>query len=30
MTSPIVERRSIWTRLYHGETNVNFVGRFKR
>jgi preprotein translocase subunit SecF len=22
-------RRSIWTRLYHGETNVNFVGRRK-
>ena len=23
------QRRSIWTRLYHGETNVDFVGRRK-
>jgi protein-export membrane protein SecD/preprotein translocase SecF subunit len=23
------ERRSIWSRLYHGETNIDFVGRFK-
>jgi preprotein translocase subunit SecF len=30
MTGPIVERRGLWTRLYHGETNVNFVGRFRR
>lgn len=24
------KRRSIWSRLYHGETNIDFVGRFKR
>jgi preprotein translocase subunit SecF len=29
VTGPIVERRSVFTRLYHGETNVDFVGRFK-
>ncbi|MDQ2648303.1 MAG: protein translocase subunit SecD, partial [Actinomycetota bacterium] len=23
-------RRSIWARLYHGETNIDFVGRFRR
>jgi preprotein translocase subunit SecF len=26
---PNAKRRSIWTRLYHGETNVDFVGRRK-
>ncbi len=30
MTSPIIERRSLWTRLYHGETAVDFVGKFRR
>ncbi len=29
MTGPVVERRSIWTRLYHGETDADFVGRFR-
>lgn len=24
------ERRSVWTRLYHGETEIDFVGRFGR
>jgi preprotein translocase subunit SecF len=28
-TAPEVKRRSIWTRLYHGETNFDFVGRRK-
>jgi preprotein translocase subunit SecF len=28
-TAPESERRSIWTRLYHGETNFDFVGRRK-
>jgi preprotein translocase subunit SecF len=27
--APTARRRSIWTRLYHGETNVDFVGRRK-
>ncbi|MGH9230586.1 MAG: protein translocase subunit SecF [Acidimicrobiales bacterium] len=27
--APKVKRRSIWTRLYHGETNFDFVGRRK-
>ncbi|MGH9193082.1 MAG: protein translocase subunit SecF [Acidimicrobiales bacterium] len=27
--TPRTGRRSIWTRLYHGETNVDFVGRRK-
>jgi preprotein translocase subunit SecF len=27
--APKAERRSIWTRLYHGETNFDFVGRRK-
>ncbi|HET6665311.1 MAG TPA: protein translocase subunit SecF [Acidimicrobiales bacterium] len=27
--APKVRRRSIWTRLYHGETNFDFVGRRK-
>jgi preprotein translocase subunit SecF len=27
--APEVKRRSIWTRLYHGETNFDFVGRRK-
>lgn len=27
--SPAVKKRSIWYRLYHGETNVQFVGRWK-
>jgi preprotein translocase subunit SecF len=26
---PTAERRSIWTRLYHGETNIDFVGRLR-
>jgi preprotein translocase subunit SecF len=28
-TAPKAPRRSIWTRLYHGETNFDFVGRRK-
>jgi preprotein translocase subunit SecF len=27
--APKAKRRSIWTRLYHGETNFDFVGRRK-
>ena len=27
--APTAKRRSIWTRLYHGETNFDFVGRRK-
>ena len=27
MTTPITEQRSIWQRLYHGETAFDFVGR---
>jgi preprotein translocase subunit SecF len=27
--APEAKRRSIWTRLYHGETNFDFVGRRK-
>lgn len=30
MTSPVQERRSIFTRLYHGETDIKFVGSFKK
>jgi preprotein translocase subunit SecF len=30
MTDPVVERRSIWTRLYHGETRIHFVRGLKR
>ncbi|MEQ1787961.1 MAG: protein translocase subunit SecF [Acidimicrobiales bacterium] len=30
MTGPVVERRSIFTRLYHGETEIRFVASFKR
>jgi len=30
MTSPVEERRSIFTRLYHGETDIKFVGSFKK
>lgn len=30
MTSPVQERRSIFTRLYHGETDIKFVGAFKK
>jgi preprotein translocase subunit SecF len=26
---PVVSRRSIWQRLYHGETAYDFVGRFR-
>jgi hypothetical protein len=26
----VVVKRSIWQRLYHGETNVDFVGRRRR
>ena len=29
MTVPTAEHRSIWTRLYHGETNIDFVGRLR-
>jgi preprotein translocase subunit SecF len=29
VTAPKPKRRSIWTRLYHGETNFDFVGRRK-
>ncbi len=29
MTDPIAGRRSIWTRLYHGETTFDFVGRLR-
>lgn len=29
MTSPIVNRRSVLARLYHGETNIQFVSRLK-
>jgi preprotein translocase subunit SecF len=28
-TAPKTKRRSIWTRLYHGETDFDFVGRRK-
>ncbi|MGE3620899.1 MAG: protein translocase subunit SecF [Acidimicrobiia bacterium] len=27
---PVVTKRSIWYRLYHGETNIDFVGPFRR
>jgi preprotein translocase subunit SecF len=27
VTAPTIERRSLWHRLYHGETNYDFVGR---
>ena len=30
MTTPSPIRRSLWGRLYHGETNVDFVGRRRR
>jgi preprotein translocase subunit SecF len=30
MTGPVIERRSIWTRLYHGETEIRFVHALKR
>jgi preprotein translocase subunit SecF len=30
MTTPTREKRSIFTRLYHGETNIDFVGQFRR
>ena len=30
MTDPVVERRSIFTRLYHGETKIQFVRRLPR
>lgn len=30
MTSPVQERRSIFTRLYHGETQIRFVRSFKK
>ncbi len=29
-TTPTPERRSLWHRLYHGETDFEFVGRFRR
>lgn len=29
-TSPVAERRSIWTRLYHGETAYDFVGQLRK
>ena len=31
MTAPTdtQKKRSIWSRLYHGETNIDFVGRWK-
>jgi preprotein translocase subunit SecF len=30
MTAPVQERRSIFTRLYHGETEIRFVKSFKK
>ena len=29
-TPPASPRRSLWYRLYHGETSYDFVGRFRR
>jgi preprotein translocase subunit SecF len=29
VTAPPAKKRSIWTRLYHGETEIDFVGRWK-
>jgi preprotein translocase subunit SecF len=29
VTAPTAKHRSIWTRLYHGETNIDFVGRLR-
>lgn len=30
MTAPVEHRHSIWARLYHGETNIQFVSRLRR
>jgi preprotein translocase subunit SecF len=30
MTAPVLVHRSIWARLYHGETNIQFVSRLRR
>ncbi len=30
MTSPTTQHRSVWWRLYHGETSFDFVGRMRR
>lgn len=30
MTAPVQVHRSIWARLYHGETNIQFVSRLRR
>jgi preprotein translocase subunit SecF len=30
MTAPVTERRSVFSRLYHGETNFQFVSRVKQ
>jgi preprotein translocase subunit SecF len=30
VTDPTPTRHSLWHRLYHGETDVDFVGRFRR
>jgi hypothetical protein len=27
MTGPIVQRRNVFGRLYHGETSIDFIGR---
>jgi preprotein translocase subunit SecF len=30
VTDPVVRRRSLWMRLYHGETTYDFVGHLRR